>query len=136
MLLFRSFFFFFFNDTATTEIYTLLYTLSLHDALPIGGGPEPSRQLQPEQHDGPHDDAHAQAVTDGPRDPQPAGIEQLALARGEGRDRGQMIGLEGVTEAQQQAEARQGEEARVHRRGNLATLAAAAQPRHFPTFRA
>src|SRR2546422_3931986 len=27
----RSFFFFFFNDTATTEIYTL----SLHDALPI-----------------------------------------------------------------------------------------------------
>src|SRR5687768_17744700 len=29
-----SFFFFFFNDTATTEIYTL----SLHDALPICGG--------------------------------------------------------------------------------------------------
>src|SRR6266702_6785997 len=29
--LFSSFFFFFFNDTATTEIYTL----SLHDALPI-----------------------------------------------------------------------------------------------------
>src|SRR5213080_1280836 len=28
-------FFFFFNDTATTEIYTPLYTLSLHDALPI-----------------------------------------------------------------------------------------------------
>src|SRR2546422_8816630 len=28
---FSSFFFFFFNDTATTEIYTL----SLHDALPI-----------------------------------------------------------------------------------------------------
>src|SRR2546428_9157441 len=27
--------FFFFNDTATTEIYTL----SLHDALPISGGP-------------------------------------------------------------------------------------------------
>src|SRR6266487_6211577 len=32
------FFFFFFNDTATTEIYTL----SLHDALPISG-PAPSR---------------------------------------------------------------------------------------------
>src|SRR6266516_1772389 len=31
MLLNISFFFFFFNDTATTEIYTL----SLHDALPI-----------------------------------------------------------------------------------------------------
>src|SRR6266851_8520170 len=29
--------FFFFNDTATTEIYTL----SLHDALPICGGREP-----------------------------------------------------------------------------------------------
>src|SRR6187402_3253183 len=27
--------FFFFNDTATTEIYTVSYTLSLHDALPI-----------------------------------------------------------------------------------------------------
>jgi hypothetical protein len=25
----------FFNDTATTEIYTLVNTLSLHDALPI-----------------------------------------------------------------------------------------------------
>src|SRR5256885_12433429 len=35
-------FFFFFNDTATTEIYTL----SLHDALPIWLGPEP----QPHQH--------------------------------------------------------------------------------------
>src|SRR2546430_7958053 len=31
ILLLPSFFFFFFNDTATTEIYTL----SLHDALPI-----------------------------------------------------------------------------------------------------
>src|SRR2546422_4669010 len=33
------FFFFFFNDTATTEIYTL----SLHDALPISG-PRPRRR--------------------------------------------------------------------------------------------
>src|SRR5205807_8976888 len=32
---FLFFFFFFFNDPATTEIYTL----SLHDALPISGGP-------------------------------------------------------------------------------------------------
>src|SRR5256885_7358695 len=31
--------FFFFNDTATTEIYTL----SLHDALPISGAPSKSR---------------------------------------------------------------------------------------------
>src|SRR2546422_8070314 len=37
-----SFFFFFFNDTATTEIYTL----SLHDALPISARcPEPARPL-------------------------------------------------------------------------------------------
>src|SRR5258706_6989029 len=37
----RSFFFFFFNDPATTEIYTL----SLHDALPIlpGARPPPPR---------------------------------------------------------------------------------------------
>src|SRR3546814_20678468 len=30
-------FVFFFNDTATTEIYTYWHTLSLHDALPICG---------------------------------------------------------------------------------------------------
>src|SRR5712675_3592307 len=36
------FFFFFFNDTATTEIYTL----SLHDALPISGH-APHRQPPP-----------------------------------------------------------------------------------------
>src|SRR3712207_7324245 len=34
--------FFFFNDTATTEIYTL----SLHDALPISHGPFPCSPLQ------------------------------------------------------------------------------------------
>src|SRR3546814_9359043 len=32
---------FFFNDTATTEIYTYLHTLSLHDALPIFGSSLP-----------------------------------------------------------------------------------------------
>src|SRR5256885_15753089 len=37
-------FFFFFNDTATTEIYTL----SLHDALPISNSPRRSlRNMQP-----------------------------------------------------------------------------------------
>src|SRR3972149_10460407 len=36
MVLFSCFVFFFFNDTATTEIYTL----SLHDALPICGLPQ------------------------------------------------------------------------------------------------
>src|SRR2546422_5560266 len=37
------FFFFFFNDTATTEIYTL----SLHDALPISEPPEPPDPAEP-----------------------------------------------------------------------------------------
>src|SRR3712207_9102400 len=42
--LYYSIFFFFFNDTATTEIYTL----SLHDALPIlvpGGEPAEGRRV-------------------------------------------------------------------------------------------
>src|SRR5213595_1039073 len=34
---------FFFNDTATTEIYTTEDTLSLHDALPISTGPTSPR---------------------------------------------------------------------------------------------
>src|SRR5213079_3789202 len=37
-------FFFFFNDTATTEIYTTTDTLSLHDALPIYRPPPPHRR--------------------------------------------------------------------------------------------
>src|SRR2546422_8876756 len=37
------FFFFFFNDTATTEIYTL----SLHDALPISAWGSPRRRPAP-----------------------------------------------------------------------------------------
>src|SRR6266508_6831192 len=43
MIAFLFLFFFFFNDTATTEIYTL----SLHDALPIFGetGPRAARGL-------------------------------------------------------------------------------------------
>src|SRR5213595_4270105 len=35
MTMFITIFFFFFNDTATTEIYTTEDTLFLHDALPI-----------------------------------------------------------------------------------------------------
>src|SRR2546426_4857713 len=38
-----SYLFFFFNDTATTEIYTL----SLHDALPISPTPRPSWRSSP-----------------------------------------------------------------------------------------
>src|SRR2546428_6429310 len=51
------YFFFFFNDTATTEIYTL----SLHDALPICAR-RPRRQLQREEtprHESPAPDASA-----------------------------------------------------------------------------
>src|SRR3546814_14504876 len=36
--------FFFFNDTATTGIYTYWHTLSLHDALPICGEAEAWRK--------------------------------------------------------------------------------------------
>src|SRR6056300_1331324 len=39
--MFVYFLFFFFNDPATTEIYTNLNTLSLHDALPISGRGDP-----------------------------------------------------------------------------------------------
>src|SRR3546814_6541142 len=38
--------YFFLNDTATTEIYTYLHTLSLHDALPICRQPDAVAQLQ------------------------------------------------------------------------------------------
>src|SRR3546814_484455 len=42
--------FFFFNDPATTELYTYGHTLSLHDALPIsgdaGGTGHPHRQIE------------------------------------------------------------------------------------------
>src|SRR2546430_8059714 len=40
MRLLSTFFFFFFNDTATTEIYTL----SLHDALPISSHYKPHKR--------------------------------------------------------------------------------------------
>src|SRR5256885_11238466 len=50
LLSFVIFFFFFFNDTATTEIYTL----SLHDALPISqaGGGRPGGAAGPGRHGG------------------------------------------------------------------------------------
>src|SRR6184192_4987888 len=50
MFLIRSLLFlvFFFNDTATTEIYTSIDTLSLHDALPISRG----CRLEPPNHSG------------------------------------------------------------------------------------
>src|SRR3712207_9344881 len=48
-------FFFFFNDTATTEIYTL----SLHDALPISAGHIVGRDLRPATRDVVDDGEHA-----------------------------------------------------------------------------
>src|SRR6266700_5337018 len=52
-------FFFFFNDTATTEIYTL----SLHDALPISHrGGDRGRHALRHHHGGPHHDARGLAA--------------------------------------------------------------------------
>src|SRR3546814_10273418 len=44
--------FFFFNDTATTEIYTYGHTLSLHDALPIFMCPSVEYEAISSRHDG------------------------------------------------------------------------------------
>src|SRR5215217_9473935 len=71
------FFFFFFNDTATTEIYTL----SLHDALPIRRGPGAAgRELERLERLGPHLDRvsrrrgrHVAAVLD------PHGVEEVLV---------------------------------------------------------
>src|SRR3546814_5977474 len=41
---------FFFNDTATTEIYTYGHTLSLHDALPISGVHQRERRTADRRH--------------------------------------------------------------------------------------
>src|SRR3712207_2819606 len=55
---------FFFNDTATTEIYTL----SLHDALPISGDVEHDDPQQPQEHEGHHErGVPARAGFEGPR---------------------------------------------------------------------
>src|SRR3712207_9531782 len=63
--------FFFFNDTATTEIYTL----SLHDALPISGrGRPPAHHAQPRA-----------PLLDG--DPRPGLLAGRHLHRTHGRDR-------------------------------------------------
>src|SRR5207253_2769264 len=76
----------------------------------VRGGPEPIREAQPEEHDRAHHHADARGVAQRPREAQATGIEQSALASRERRDRGEVIGLERVTEAQQQAEARKGEQ--------------------------
>src|SRR3989449_11643660 len=77
-----SFFFFFFNDTATTEIYTL----SLHDALPISARcPEPARPLG---ETGEHRTARGRAR---PRGREPVGSDR-DLRRGAAPPRGRRRG--------------------------------------------
>src|SRR5256886_16413202 len=68
--------FFFFNDTATTEIYTL----SLHDALPISrtGGAGRRRQIRPQRL---HDQPAAGAVE---RARPPLGVHQDFAGQGDG----------------------------------------------------
>src|SRR3712207_7813067 len=63
---------FFFNDTATTEIYTL----SLHDALPISGRAQPLRGHPAPAHAGHHEPAHG-----GERAPEPRARDGVALRR-------------------------------------------------------
>src|SRR3712207_8471807 len=72
--------YFFFNDTATTEIYTL----SLHDALPISSRARPARQLDPRPL------AHREPAALDPRRHlrrRPLRRPQRRRATGHGRDR-------------------------------------------------
>src|SRR3712207_6907153 len=69
-------FFFFFNDTATTEIYTL----SLHDALPISAHDETQDRHTAEDHCNEKGDRHR------------PGVDQAAV--GQGQNRGQDGGQE------------------------------------------
>src|SRR2546429_9882866 len=97
-MLFIFFFFFFFNDTATTEIYTL----SLHDALPIWRPTPravllalrrqqlPDARLQHVHQPEPH--GHGDVLQDGPR-----GRAETAAAHGRAlRDRGRVDGAAGA----------------------------------------
>src|SRR2546422_382394 len=100
-------FFFFFNDTATTEIYTL----SLHDALPIspdpgssralGAGPPPGRPRRPPRtvRRVPADRrARAQAAARaGAADAVRAGVRVRRAGDGEGEDSGAVGGIQDVS---------------------------------------
>src|SRR2546426_12145854 len=73
--------FFFFNDTATTEIYTL----SLHDALPISRSPRVSLGVRSGNHDGAARSGRRDERGDGRRGEmarrplQPTGVRDLQL---------------------------------------------------------
>src|SRR2546427_10130477 len=72
--------------------------------------PEPVGKMQPEQDDAAHHHAHARGVAERPREAQAASVEQAALAGRERRYGREVVRLERVTEAQQQAEAGEGEQ--------------------------
>src|SRR3712207_7036708 len=63
--------FFFFNDTATTEIYTL----SLHDARPIFGQRVRSFRLHLVRRDAAHDQGELHVLRDGQRRQEVEGLE-------------------------------------------------------------
>ena len=86
----------------------------------VGRGPEAIGKMEAEQHDQGHDHPYARGVAHGPGKPQTAGVEQAPLARRERRHGGEMVGLECVTEPEEQAEAREGEEGGTHPARNLA----------------
>src|SRR3546814_11379458 len=70
---------FFFNDTATTEIYTYCHTLSLHDALPIWCS-LPRRQRAGSAGNASTSPAASEQPTrlgQGHRPPGPAGLDDL-----------------------------------------------------------
>ena len=75
----------------------------------IGRGPQPIGKTHPEEDDRTHDYADARGVAERPGGAQATGVEQAPLARRERRDRGEVVRLERMAEAQQQAEAREGE---------------------------
>src|SRR3546814_10365204 len=75
---------FYCNDTAPTEIYTYLHTLSLHDALPISShhpGDVVARQLRLLVQDGEAVDGDAGPVGGGAREGGRAAFVGAAVAR-------------------------------------------------------
>src|SRR2546430_16903482 len=84
------FFFFFFNDTATTEIYTL----SLHDALPIlrvgrhGPAGEPAQDEAERHEDRPLERLTVVELSQPRKDPREDRRDRLSSARGGLRHRG------------------------------------------------
>src|SRR5207247_609775 len=80
----------------------------------VGGRPQAIGKMEAEQHDHSHDHPDAGCVAHGPGEPETAGVEQAPLARRERRHGGEVVGLEGVAEPEEQAEAREGEEAGRH----------------------